>query len=125
VVVCPPCRSRSSWLLNVWLIDSIVCRSGSLFRAGAQQPYPFVGQGGLELAAVVVLVADEGLTEPVGEQRTVGVEDPQQHLAFVGFGAGQCEADGQPVRAHSRYSRSPRSSGTGGAVALLGPPGKV
>ena len=58
-------------------------RAGSvgLALAGrAQQPDPGLVQGGLELAAVVVLVPDENLAGPVGDQGRVGAEDAQQRL---------------------------------------------
>jgi hypothetical protein len=52
---------------------------------------PGVGQGGLEVSPVVVLVGDHGLAEsglhPVG----VVAEDLQQGLTFVGLGADQRE----------------------------------
>ena len=70
---------------------------------------PGVGQGGLEVAAVVVLVADQR-SGPVGAAASVGVggEDVEQDLAFVGLGAGQREADGRPCRVQTRCSRSPQ-----------------
>ena len=46
----------------------------------AQQPDTSVAQGGLELAAVVVLVPDENLAGPAGDQGRVGAEDAQQRL---------------------------------------------
>ena len=104
--VCPPCRSRSSWLLKVWLIDSMVWRRGlnrfapgrsrSPWRAGrAQQCELLRGEGGFELRAVILAVGDEGLPRPGGGQGGVGGQDAEQGLAFVGFGAGQREPDGE------------------------------
>ena len=58
-------------------------RAGSvgLALAGrAQQPDPGLVQGGLVLTAVVVLVPDENLAGPVGDQGRVVAEDAQQRL---------------------------------------------
>ena len=84
----PRCRSRSSWPLKVSLTDSMICRNGlnscasgplGLALAGrSQQCIPLFGELGLEVAAVVVLVADHVLPGRGGE---VGRgEDAQQGL---------------------------------------------
>src|SRR5215212_10878678 len=106
--VWPPWRSRSSWPLKVWLIDSMTCRNGrnrcaaagcgSPLRAGRSSRTPLGDQFGLEPAAVVVLVSDQGLAGSGGHQGRVGGQDAQQHLAFVGLGAGQREADRQALQ---------------------------
>ena len=103
--VWPPCRSRSSWALKVWLIDSMVWRSGlnsgapgrsgSPLRAVRSSVSCWPREGGFELRAVVLAVGDEGLPRPGGGQAGVGGQDAQQGLAFVGFGAGQREGDGE------------------------------
>ncbi len=102
-----PCRSRSSWLLKVWLIDSMTCRKGlnrcapgrsvSPLRAGRNSLRP-ASASARSNSVVVVLVADQGLTWPVAGQVGVRMEDLQQGLAFVGFRAGQRESDGQPAQ---------------------------
>ncbi len=115
--VWPPCRSRSSWPLKVSLTDSMIWRRGLnrcaparglAFADGPQQPDPGGGDGGLEAGAVVVLVADEGLAGPRGDQVRAGGEHACQHVALVGFGAGQGEGDGQPCSVATRCSRSPQ-----------------
>jgi hypothetical protein len=45
-----------------------------------------------------VLVSDQGLAGSGGHQGRVGGQDAQQHLAFVGLGAGQREADRQALQ---------------------------
>ena len=76
--------------------------------ARAQQVQPGLGQGSLEVAAVVVLVADQRLAGQQGGQLGVA-EDGQQYLPLVGLGAGQREPDGSPCRVHNRCSRSPQN----------------
>src|SRR3984957_9795749 len=88
----PPCRSRSSWPLRVSLTDSMACRnglrywrpagSGSPLRGGRGQGEAAGGEGGLEVVAVVVLVADDDLPGPAVEQGAVG-EDGRQDLPLV------------------------------------------
>ena len=64
---------------------------------GAQQAKAAVGQDGLEVMTVVVLVRDDDLAVAAGGQGGVR-QDAWQDLPLVGFGAGQGEADGQPVQ---------------------------
>jgi hypothetical protein len=64
----------------------------------AQQIQPGLDELGLELAAEVVLVRDHDLPDPPGGQLGIGVEDPEQGLAFVGLRPGQGEPDRQPVQ---------------------------
>src|SRR6266545_3633267 len=81
--------------LSQWL-EQPRARAFGLAAAGrAQQLRTGLGQRGFEVAAVVVPVTDQGLARPVREQGRVGVEDTEQHLPFVGLGAGQREADRQ------------------------------
>jgi hypothetical protein len=47
-----------------------------------------LAEGGLEVAAVVALVADQRLARQQSGQSGV-VEDRQQHLPFVGLGASE------------------------------------
>ena len=87
--------------------DSTVCRSGlkELFtRAGffaltsrSEEVDTGCGECGFEVVTVVVLVRDQGGSgDLVGE---VGVvEHAQQHLAFIGYGAGDRGRDWQPVQ---------------------------
>jgi hypothetical protein len=51
-----------------------------------------------ELAAEVVLVADQRLPRAVSEKLRLDVDQIQQGLAFVGLGAGQGEGDRQAVQ---------------------------
>ena len=134
--VWPPWRSRSSWPLKVSLTDSMIWRSalkncvpgrsGSPWRAGRKQGRVGAGQGGLEVTAVVVLVADEDLAGQQGGQAGVCGQQGQQHLALVGLGAGQGETDGQAVQgAQQVQAQSPEVAGVAGAVPVLGPSGQV
>ena len=134
--VCPPWRSRSSWPLKVWLIDSMTCRSGrkqvrasplGLALAGrAQQPHAQPSQRRLELAAVVVLVGDQGLAGPGGHQGRISGQDAQQHLALVGFGAGQREGDRQAVQGADQVQpQPPEPARVAGPVAVGGPAGQL
>ena len=59
----------------------------------AQQLDAGVGNGGLELAAVVVLVPDHDLPWSGCGQGGVVVHQVEQDLAFVGFRAGERERD--------------------------------
>lgn len=107
----PPCRSRSSWPLRVWLFDSMVWRSGLKNRASgrcgfafacrSQQPQAFLGQRRLELFAEVALVADQSLVRALTYESGVRGEVVEQCLAFVGFRVGQRESDRETTqRAH-------------------------
>jgi hypothetical protein len=69
-------------------------RSGSPFAGGAEQDEPGCGEGGFEVVPVVVHVGDDDLPGPPGGQRGF-VEDGQQSLTLVGWGAGERETDGQ------------------------------
>ena len=77
------------------------------FAGRPQQAQACLAQGGFELSAEVVLVPDDELTGPVGGRGLAG-EDVEQHLAFVGLGAGEAKPTGSPCRVHSRCSRSPQ-----------------
>src|SRR6266508_4538534 len=123
--VCPPWRSRSSWPLKVSLIDSMTCRngrnrcaparSGSPLRAGRSSRTPCSVSAASNLVAEVVLVGDEGLVGPGG----------QQGLPFVGLGAGKREADRQAVqRADQVQAQPPEVAAVAGAVAVFGPSGQ-
>jgi hypothetical protein len=79
-------------------------------------------------AAPVVLVTDDGLVAAGGDSGRDwgGGEDVVQGVAFVGFGAGQCPADGQTVQgAEQVQPQAPEEPGVGGAVAVLGPAGQL
>ena len=82
---------------------------GLALAGRAQQPDAKLGQLGLEPAAVVVLVGDQGLAGPGSHQGRVGGQDAQQYLALVGLGAGQREADRQAVQVQTRCRRSPQN----------------
>jgi hypothetical protein len=104
-------------------------RSGSLafaFAGWSQQPQPLRGQGGLELGAVVLPVGDEGLPGPVRGQGRVGGQDSQEGLAFVGFGAGEREGDGQAAEGGDQVqAQPPEVARMAGAVPVFGPSGQV
>ncbi len=133
--VYPPCCSRLSCPLNVSLIDSMIWRSGlknwapgrsgSPLRAGRNSRRPAWLRVASKLSAEVVLVPDDELTGPVGGRGLAG-EDVEQHLAFVGLGAGECEADGEPVQgAQQVQPQPPEIAGVRCAVPVLRPPGQV
>ena len=106
-----------------------VAVSGPWFLAlagRAQQLEVGVGEGGLERLPVVVLVRHQLLLRPRGNQIWVGLEHGEQHVAFVGLGAGQRERHGQPrQRAHQVQAQAPEEARVRGAIAVLGPPGEV
>jgi len=79
-----------------------------LALAGRAQPADAVlGQGGLEVVPVVVLVRDDDLAVPAGGQGRAG-PDAQEHLPLVCLGAGQAKPAGSPCRVHSRCRRNPQ-----------------
>ena len=80
--------------------------AGRLALARAAAAGAIAGQGGLKLAAVVVLVREDDLP---GAPRTQGrlIQDAQEHLAFIGFDAGERKPGGQAVQG-SKCSRSPQ-----------------
>src|SRR5918995_4623488 len=108
------------------LEELISCSWGLALAGRAQQLEAGVGEGGLEVAAEVVLVGDHDLPGPSGGQVGVGGEDAEQGLALVGLRAGQGEADRQPVQgAQQVQPQSPEEARMAGAVAVLGPPGQI
>ena len=77
-------------------------------------------QGGLELAAVVVLVRDHDLVVAPAEQGGVRGQHGEQDLAFVGFGAGQGEPDRESVQGGNQVqAQTPEVARVAGAVAVL------
>src|SRR5258706_16155423 len=66
---------------------------GFALAGRAQQGQPGAGEDGLEVMAVVVLVADDHLAAAASGQGRVG-EDVQQDLPLVGLGSGQGEPYG-------------------------------
>jgi hypothetical protein len=70
--------------LPQWLEEAGAGPFGLTLAGWTQQLQPGVGEFGLEPAPVVVLVRDHDLPAPPGGQLGVGVEDPEQGLAFVG-----------------------------------------
>src|SRR6266545_3235131 len=98
---------------------------GLALAGRAQQVQPGRGEGGFEVAAVVVLVRDQDLSWSVPGQGGVG-EDVQQYQAFVGFGAGQRGPDRQAVQgAQQVQPQTPEVARMAGAVAVLGEAGQV
>ena len=108
------------------LKNSVPARAGSPFAGRGQQVQSGTGEGGFELAAVVVAVCNDDLSDAPQGQVGVGVEDLEQALALVGLGAGQGESDREPVqRADQVQPQSPEEPGVAGAVAVLGPSGQI
>ena len=83
--------------LAQWFEEAGAGSVGFALAGRAQQLDAELGQGGFELAAVVVLVRDQRLPDPSGQVRIAG-EDVEQGVAFVGLGAGERETDRQPVQ---------------------------
>src|SRR6266536_2745425 len=101
-------------------------RSGSPLRAGRSSRTPCSVSAASNLVAEVVLVGDEGLVGPGGQQGRVGGKDAQQDLPFVGLGAGKREADRQAVqRADQVQAQPPEVAAVAGAVAVFGPSGQL
>src|SRR5450631_1519139 len=91
-----------------------------------QQPDPRVGHGGFEVVAVVVLVTDESLAGPGGDQVRASGEHAAQHIAFVSFGAGQGEGDGQALQGADQVQpQAPEVPRMTGAIPVFGPSGQV
>jgi hypothetical protein len=120
----PPCCSRSSWPLKVSFVDGFddlaqrleipgAGRCGLALAGRAQQRDPRRGDGGLEVAAVVVLVADQRLAGPGGQQARVGGEHADEHLALVGLSAGQGERDGQALQGADQVQVAPGNTASG------------
>ena len=130
----PPWRSRPSWFFQrpddrldalpqpVREVPGLL-----LVLAGRAQQYQVTpGQVGLEVAAEVVLVADDGLPGMLVHHVTAGLEHVQERLALIGLGAGQGEQHRQPgQRADQVQPQPPEVPGVTGAVAVLRPPGGV
>ena len=95
------------------------------FAGGAQQVEAGGVEAGFERLAVVVLVADHHRPW-LGSRHESGCggEDLDEHVAFVGFGAGQCPADRESVQgAHQMQAQAPEVTTVRGAVTVLGPAG--
>src|SRR3982751_6571542 len=103
--------------------EELRSRPVGLALAGrAQQSHPGVGQGRLELVAVVVLVRDHDLAAPLAGQCRVGVQDAEESLALVGFCPGQREADRQAAPgAQQVQPQAPEVAGGAGGGGGLGP----
>ena len=135
----PPWRWGPSWVLGVWLMDSMIWRSGRRYRPPGRGGFCFGGGADegdarvvellLEAGAPVALVGNEGLGAP-GD---AGVGDHvQARVAFVGFRVGEGEGDGQTRRCCEQVqARAPEVPGVRGAVTVdahrlgsfQGPPG--
>ena len=70
----------------------------------AQQLDAGVGDGGLEVAAEVVLVCEQDLPWSGGGQGGVIVEQVEQDLAFVGLGAVSASPMGSPCKVAIMHS---------------------
>ncbi len=91
-----------------------------------QQPDAQVGQLLLEVAAEVVLVADQCLALPLGGELRLDGEKVQQRLALVGLGPGQREGDRQALQGADQVQpQSPEVARVTGAVPVLSPSGQV
>ncbi len=96
------------------------------FAGRPQQPDALFGEVAFEVLAGVVLVADQCLSGPGGDEAGFGGEEVQQGLALVGLGPGQGEGDGQALEgAHQVQPQASEEAAVAGAVAVLGPSGQV
>ncbi len=66
------------------------------------------GEVGFEVAAEVVLVADQDLPWPCAGQRRVVVQKVEQDLTFVGLRAGERVPDRQAVQGGDQVQRRPQ-----------------
>ena len=94
--------------LAEWFEEPAACSFGFALTGAAQQLDAGVGDGGLEVAAEVVLVCEQDLPWSGGGQGGVIVEQVEQDLAFVGLGAGERVPDGNPCRVATRCRRGPQ-----------------
>jgi hypothetical protein len=86
------------------LEEAGACSFRLAFAGGPQGRDAGGGDGRLEGGAVVVLVTDQGLAGPGGDQVLAGGEHAGQDLALVGFRAGQREGDGQALPGDRIYA---------------------
>ena len=107
-------------------LEVAVCGPRCLALTGrAQQLDVGLGEGGFKRLAVVVLVGHQFLLRVSGNQIRVGGEHSEQHLAFIGLGAGERERHRQPRHgAQQMQAQAPEVAGVRGAVAVLGPAGQ-
>src|SRR5664280_243967 len=112
-------------ILTQWF-EELSTRAG-LFALASRSEKVDTGCGecGFEVAAIVVLVRDQGGTGDLVGQVGV-VEHAQQHVAFIGFGAGDRGRDRQPVqRAQQVQPQPPEVAAVRGAVPVLGEAGQI
>src|SRR5207302_10358757 len=99
---------------------------GLAFADRAQHYQVTYGQFLLEVAAEVVLVADEGLPGMLVHHVAAGLEYAQERLALIGLGASQGAQHRQPGQgAYQVQPQPPEVTGVTGAIAVLRPPGGV
>ncbi len=123
-------RSRVSWPLRVWMIDSVIWRRGRRNSGagtwglgsggGAQQGDAGVVEVGFERFGAVAVVGDEGLARlgRCGPRRSCLRRRPR----FVGFRAGDRERDRQSPRAWRQGAAAgPRTSGNATRTSRIGP----
>jgi hypothetical protein len=82
---------------------------GLALAGRSEQPHAQPGQGPLELVAVVVLVGQQRLPRPGGQQLRLDGQQVGQHLALVGLGAGQREADRQALQGADQVQPQPQN----------------
>lgn len=99
-------------------LEELAAGSSGLALAGrAQQALP--GQGGLDVAAVVVLVADQHLAGQQADHPGI-IQDGQQHLPPASVGAAYREAHWQALqRAQQLQPQPPGPLRAGGTRAVL------
>jgi hypothetical protein len=79
-----------------------------------------------EVTAQVVLVADQRLAGPGGDEVRFGREQVLQGLALVGLGPGQGKGDRQVLQGADQVQpRAPEDAALAGAGPVLGPCGQV
>jgi hypothetical protein len=93
--------------------------SGLALAVRAQRAQPGLGQGGLDLAAVVVLFADQNLAGQQAGHPGI-IQDGQQHLPPASVGAAYREARWHALqRAQQLQPQPPGPLRAGGAGAVL------
>ena len=99
----PPCCSRPSWPLRVWLTDfdplahaaEVAVAVGLVLAVRAQQAQRHLLGELLELFAGEALVGQQDL--PVADEVVVVIEQRGQNLSFADLGVGQAPRDGHAV----------------------------
>src|SRR5262245_42577800 len=90
-------------------LEELCARARRLARAsGAQQREPLPGEGGFEVLAVVVLVADQHLPGTAGRQRRIVFQDASSTCRSSALATARANPMGSPPTVAIRCSRSPQ-----------------